>query len=384
MITLIKKVALFAPADSGLKDILVSDGRIAAIEDYIDIPADFPSLSIFEGQGMLAVPGFIDNHVHIMGGGREGGFETRTPEIEVSQLVEAGVTSVIGVRGTDGFTRSMENFVAKAKAIRNKGLSCWILTGSYQVPVRTLTGGIESDIMLIEEIIGVGEIAIADHRSSHPEITDLVSLVSSARIGGMLADKSGVTNLHLGSGENAFDMIENCLARSEVPIRHLLPTHVNRNYDLLRRGFEYASKGGYIDLTTSGYTDGKDDARTKCSRALKLAIEKNVPVEMISFSSDGQGSLPLFDENLEFVGLDVGSCSSLLAEVKDAVEIEGIPLETALRVVSRNPAEIFQLPGKGKIEKGCDADIVLLDKDLSIQAVMAKGRFVLGEDRLQA
>jgi len=375
MITLIKQATLHAPAFSGQKDILVSDQRIAAIADSIDIPNDLPALSVVDAKGLMAVPGFIDNHVHIAGGGGEGGFETRTPEIEASDLIKAGVTTVIGVRGTDGFTRTMKNFITKAKSLRKKGLSCWILTGSYQVPVRTLTESIELDIMLVDEIIGVGEIAIADHRSSHPDVKDLTALVSSARIGGMLAGKAGVVNIHLGSGENGFDMIEACLAQSEFPQSHLLPTHVNRNFELLSRGFEYAKRGGFIDLTTSGYTEGKDDIRTKCSRALKMAIEDQVPVERISFSSDGQGSLPVFDENFNFQGYGVGSCASLLAEVRDAVVKEKIPLETAIRVITRNPAEMLQLHGKGKIEKGYDADIVLLKEDLSIAAVMAKGRF---------
>ena len=375
MISLIKKVTLYAPTFSSQKDILVSDKRVAAIADTINIPKDFPALSVIDAKGLIAVPGFIDNHVHIAGGGGEGGFETRTPEIEVSDLVKAGVTTVIGVRGTDGFTRTVKSLVTKAKSLRKEGLSCWILTGSYQVPVRTLTESIELDIMLIDEIIGVGEIAIADHRSSHPDVKDLTALVSSARIGGMLAGKAGVVNIHLGSGENGFDMIEACLAQSEIPKTQLLPTHVNRNFGLLSRGFEYAKRGGFIDLTTSGYTEGKDDIRTKCSRALKMAIENEVPIERISFSSDGQGSLPVFDEDYNFKGYGVGSCDSLLAEVRDAVLKEKIPLETAIRMITRNPADMLQLNGKGKIEKGYDADIVLLKEDLSIEAVMVKGQF---------
>ena len=381
MITLLKNVDLYSPAHEGRKDILISDKKIAAIDNNIEITG-LPGLHIYDGKGQIAVPGFIDNHVHITGGGGEGGFASRTPEIIENDMIKAGVTSVIGVRGTDGYTRSMENLVAKAKAIRENGLSCWIMTGSYQVPVRTITGDIESDIILIEEIIGAGEIAIADHRSSHPSIEDLISVAASARIGGMLSGKSGVVIIHLGDGKHGFSFLTKCVDQSDIPVRHFLPTHVNRNYEILCQGFLYAKKGGFIDLTTSGYVRGKDDKRTKCSHALKLALEENTPVEHISFSSDGQGSIPIFNENKEPRGFTIGSCTSLLTEVRDAVKKEKIPLEIVLKVITQNPAKMFQLKGKGEVNKGFDADIVLLDKDLSITTVLAKGNFFMDQKKI--
>lgn len=375
MLTLIQHIDVYGPDRLGKKDILVADRRIVAVADHIDLPDISGILYRVDGSGLIAVPGLIDNHVHITGGGGEGGFATRTPELEISDLVRAGVTSVIGVRGTDGVTRSMENLVAKAKAIRALGFSCWVLTGSYQVPVRTLTDRIESDIMLIQEIIGVGEIAIADHRSSHPRIAELMSLVSAARTGGMLAGKSGVVNFHLGSGEGGFDILETLRDQGEFPVRHLFPTHVNRSVPILKKGFNWARHGGVIDLTASGFVPGKDDPRTKCSRALKLALEDGVGPDRISFSSDGQGSLPEFNARGEICGMAVGSCASLLNEVRDAVHAENLPLETALRPVTETPARIFGLSGKGRIETGYDADLVLLNTDLSVCRVMSQGRF---------
>jgi beta-aspartyl-dipeptidase (metallo-type) len=376
MITLLKNIDLYAPAYSGRKDMLISGQKIEAIQDFIEIPKDFPGLKIYDGNGQIVVPGFIDAHVHITGGGGEGGFETRTPEITAPDLINAGVTTVIGVRGTDGFTRSMKNLVAKAKALKKQGISCWVLTGSYQVPVRTLTGSIECDIMLIDEIVGVGEIAVADHRSSHPGTDDLISIASCARIGGMLSGKAGIVNIHMGDGKDAFAQLNTCIKTSEIPVRHFIPTHVNRNVDLLVQGFNYARNGGFIDFTTSGFIEGKDDKRTKCSRALKLALENEVPIEQISFSSDGQGSLPLFNKNNDLDGFEIGSCTSLLTEVKDAVNQENIPLEVAIKVITQNPATMFQLDGKGSLARGDDADMVFLDKDLSIKSVMANGRFI--------
>lgn len=374
MITLIQNIDIYSPDHLGKKDILISDTRIAAVRENIQIPQNLAELTILDGRDLIAVPGFIDNHVHITGGGGEGGFENRTPEINPADLIEAGVTTVIGVRGTDGFTRSMGNLVAKAKGLRKQGISCWILTGSYQVPVRTLTDSIESDILLIEEIIGVGEIAIADHRSSHASFNELLSLISSARIGGVLSGKAGVVNIHLGDGKNGFSTIQQILEESNIPVQHLIPTHVNRNYQILSQGFDYARKGGWIDLTASGYVEGLDDPRTKCSKALKLALEEGVPMDRISLSSDGQGSLPVFNQNGEADGFKVGSCKSLFDEIRDAIRQEGIPLEVALATITRNPARMYRLDGKGGIAPGFDADIVLLSKDFAIKSVISSGK----------
>ena len=375
MLTLIKNVDLFSPQPMGQKDILVADRRIAAIEDKIDLPESLPGLEIVDARGLTAVPGFVDNHVHITGGGGEGGFDTRTPELEIKELIKAGVTTVIGVRGTDGFSRSMQNLVAKAKSIRKQGFSCWILTGSYQVPVRTLTGSIESDIMMVEEIIGTGEIAVADHRSSHPGIEDLLSLASSTRVGGMLSGKSGVVNLHLGDGEKAFDIVKAIVNQSDIPVRQLVPTHVNRNYGLLCQAYDWAKSGGFIDMTASGFVAGKDDPRTRCSRALIHALELGVPIENVSFSSDGQGSLPIFGPDNQICGAGVGTCSSLIEEVRDLVLELDTSLETALRPVTQTPSEIYGLPGKGRLIPSYDADILLLDHGLNINRVMSGGIF---------
>lgn len=374
MITLIQNIDVYSPDHLGKKDILITDTRIAAVRENIEIPLNLPELTILDGQELIAVPGFIDNHVHITGGGGEGGFEKRTPEINPADLIEAGVTSVIGVRGTDGFTRSMENLVAKAKGLKKQGISCWILTGSYQVPVRTLTGSIESDILLIEEIIGVGEIAIADHRSSHAPLDDLISLIASARIGGVLSGKAGIVNIHLGDGKNGFSTIRQILEKSDIPRHHIIPTHVNRNYQLLSQGFDYAKEGGCIDLTASGYVEGLDDPRTKCSKALKLALEEGVTMDQVSLSSDGQGSLPVYNQNGEHDGFKVGSCKSLFNEIRDAICQEDIPMEVAVATITRNPARMYRLPGKGNIAPGFDADIVLLSKDFAIKSVISSGR----------
>ena len=382
MITVIKNVSVYSPAPLGTKDLLIADRRIAAIEEHIGVPTKLPSIRVIDGKGAIIIPGLIDSHVHIMGGGGEGGFATRTSQIMLSQATTAGVTTLIGVRGTDGISRSMEGFVAKARGLKEEGISCWVLTGSYQVPVKTITERIESDIMMISEVIGVGEIAISDHRSSQPTFEEIAKIAAAARVGGMLSGKAGVVNVHLGDGPRGLALIQRVVNETEIPCRQFVPTHMNRNPDLFASGIEYARQGGYLDFTTSTAKKFLDEGEVKCSRALKRCLEGGVSPDHITFSSDGQGSLPVFNADNEYTGLMVGTCASLFPEVRDAIVKEKIPMETALKVVTENPSRIYKLAGKGRIQVGGDADLIFLSPgDLSILRVMALGKVMVEEGK---
>lgn len=378
MLTLIQNGEVYAPEYLGKKDILIVDNKIGFIEDRIEPPHQFVDIKLVDATGKYVVPGFIDSHVHIMGGGGEGSFRTRTPEIQLTQATLAGITTLVGVIGTDGTTRTMASLVAKANGLEEEGITCYAQTGSYQVPLKTLTGKIEDDIILVDRIIGVGEVAIADHRSSQPTVNELTKIASAARIGGMLSGKSGLVNVHVGDSHDHLKLLEEIVDTTDIPIKQFYPTHINRNAHLFEAGIQYAQRGGYVDFTTSTIPQFLEDGEVKCSKALKRMLDAGVPVEQITYTSDGQASLPDFDEDGELIGLQIGQVSSLYSEVKDAVLEEGIPLETALKVITSNPAKILKLKQKGRIEAEKDADLVLLDKNtLEVNTVFAKGKLMV-------
>jgi beta-aspartyl-dipeptidase (metallo-type) len=378
LLTLIKNGEVYAPHYLGKRDILIVDQKIGYIKEKIELPADFVDIEVFDASGKLIVPGFIDAHVHITGGGGEGSFRTRTPEIQLSEVTLAGVTTLIGVIGTDGTTRTMTNLIAKARGLEEEGITCFIHTGSYQVPLKTLTGKIEDDIILIDKIIGVGEVAIADHRSSQPTAEEIAKIASAARIGGILTGKAGIVNVHVGDGYDHLNVIIDVIENTEIPIRQFYPTHINRNPHLFEEGIQYAKKGGYVDFTTSSIPKFLEEGELKCSIALKRMLDIQVDISQITFTSDAQGSLPDFNELGELVGLKIGKISSLFNEVRDAVHYEKIPLETALRVITQNPAAILKLKQKGMVAEGKDADLVLLNKDdLMIHSVIALGKMMV-------
>lgn len=381
LVIIIRNVSVYKPDPAGIKDVLVLGDKIAAIEDKIDI--DFNGLvevKEIDGTGKILVPGFIDCHVHILGGGGEGGFATRTPEATLSDLTRAGVTTVVGTLGTDGIARDINALLAKARGLEEEGITTFIYTGSYRLPLRTLTGDIMKDIMSIDKIIGIGEIAISDHRSGQPSFEEFSKAVADARVAGMLSGKAGIVNVHLGDGPRKLELINRVVEETEIPVTQFLPTHINRSEELFEEGIKFAKGGGCIDFTASEDPDfwEEEDGEVRFSKGLKRLLNEGVSLDNFTLSSDGQGSLPLFNEKKEFIGLGVGKSTSLIIGIKECVFRENIPLEIAIRAVTTNPAKILKLRGKGKIEKNFDADLSLLDKDtLDIDTVIAKGKVMV-------
>ena len=379
MIKIIKKVKVYSPEYLGEKDVVIVGDKIYSIGSNLDISNnDALSINIIDGTGKILTPGFIDNHVHIIGGGGEGGFKTRTPEIGLTDITTGGVTTVVGCLGTDGIARNMMSLLAKARGLEEEGITAYIYTGSYQVPVTTITGDVAKDIMAVDKIIGVGEIAVSDHRSSQPTLDELKRLTAQARVAGILSGKAGVVNIHVGDGEDKINCLFEIVKTTEIPFSQFIPTHMNRNEELFIQGMEYSMAGGYIDFTTSSDPSFWDDGEVKVSKALKRCYEAGVPDTNITLSSDGQGSLPMFNDMKEYIGLGVGKVTSLFEEVRDAVLIEKLSLERVLKTITSNPAAALKLKTKGNIKEGFDADLVLLDEEtLTIDTVIAKGQIMI-------
>jgi len=374
MLTLFKNATTYSPHLLGNKDILVGGKTILAIADHIEPPQGV-EVQIVDCTGLWLMPGLIDSHVHITGGGGEGGPASRMPELQISMMTEAGVTTVVGCLGTDGITRSVESVLMKVKSIRANGMSAWMYTGAYQVPPPTITGDIMRDITLIEEVIGVGEIAISDHRSSVPTIAELSKLTGHARVAGMIGGKAGIINMHMGDAKDPFRPLHDIVANSEMGYKQFIPTHCNRNDYIFEDAKEYGKKG-FVDITTSSYPYYKDE-EIKPSVALKLLLESGVPIKHITFTSDACGSLPGFDpETGKLIKIEMGLPDSILREIKEAVLEDGIALEIALQVATSNPADILKLTNKGYIKEGFDADILILNPSFDIVHLMANGKMV--------
>lgn len=380
---LIKQAHVYAPEDLGVLDVLVGGGKILKMGTELPVEEAY-GVEVLDGTGKTLMPGLIDAHVHILGGGGEGGAKSRTPEIMLTDIITGGVTTVVGCLGTDGCTRTLTNLLAKAKGLEEEGITTYVYTGSYQVPVRTLTGNIMDDIILLEKVVGTGEIAISDHRSSQPTKEEFAKIVADTRVGGILSAKAGLVNIHMGDGDEMLSYLRYVRENTQIPATNMLPTHINRSTRLMEDGIDYAKKlDGYIDLTTSMDPDFLEPDEVKASTGLKMALDAGVPADHVTFSSDGQGSLPIFAADGTLQGLGVGKVASLYREMRDAVQNDGVSLTDALKPVTSNPAFLLKLENKGKIAENADADLVLADSEtLEIETVLAKGRLMISEKKI--
>lgn len=377
---LIRQAEVYAPEYLGKKDILVINDKIVAIEDQISGGFDQLTVEEIDGSSLIATPGFIDCHFHILGGGGEGGYQNRTPEVTLSQLTTAGVTTVVGCLGTDGVGRDMVALISKAKGLEAEGISTYVYDGSYRLPLDPVTSSLIKDFLTIDKVIGIGEIAVSDHRSSQPSFEEFTRAVADARVGGMLSGKAGIINVHLGGGKRQYELLLQTVEETEIPISQFLPTHANRTSELFEASIAFAKMGGTIDFTASEDPDfwEREDDEVRFSKGLKRLLDEGIGLDQFTMTSDGQGSLPYFDENNQFIGLGVGSSRALMVGIKEAVQVEQIPLEIALRAITSNPAKILKLAQKGRIAPGMDADLCLLNQDtLDIETVIAKGKVMV-------
>ncbi len=366
---LIRGGHLYAPEEQGARDVLLSAGRIALVRDHIDVACAL-GVDVIDASNMIVAPGFVDLHVHVTGGGGEAGPVSRVPEITLSALTEAGITSVVGLLGTDSVSRHPETLLMKIKALRMEGLSAFMFTGSYHVPPCAICGSVKHDITLIDEVIGV-KIAMSDHRGSQLDVGELARLASEARVGGILSGKPGLVNVHVGSGSQGLMPLVKVVEQTEIPIRQFLPTHIARSPALLQQGIDWVAKGGYIDITAT-------EDESKADWILGELSDSGVELGNVTFSSDGNGSKPKFDEGGRLVGMSTGKVSSLIKLIRLFVKAQKIPLGSVLRFVTSNPADrIGMSERKGRIREGGDADVLILHGDLSIDKVFAKGRLMV-------
>lgn len=373
MFTLIKNADLYAPEPLGINDLLLVKDKIACIQHKIDLSGI--SYETIDAAGCIVTPGFIDQHVHIIGGGGQTGYASLVPDVTMSELVACGTTTVVGLLGTDGFVKELTTLYAKTKALEAEGLSAYMLTNFYGLPPKTLMNSVADDLIFIDKVIGC-KLAMSDDRSAFPSETEIIRLINQIRLGGFTSGKGGILHIHLGALPEGISILLNIARHYPTLISYLSPTHMIRTEALFQQSIEFARMGGMVDFSTGGTKFDEPH------NAVVKALEAGVPLERITFSSDGHGGVRQLNPETGETTYRPAPLHLNLQEMVLLVKEKLLSLDKALTLITSNPARNLKLPDKGKIAVGADADLCFLNKDLCLTDVFARGIRVMKEEEI--
>ena len=368
MLKIIKNAEIYSPDYLGKKDILIGGEKILAIDNSIDINSSVAE--IIDAKGKIITPGLIDQHIHLTGAGGKQAFSSMTPEISVNELIQCGTTTVMGMLGTDGVTRTLQGLYAKVKGLEQEGLSAYMLTGYFGYPTKTMLGSVLEDMVFIDKVIGC-KTAISDERASFPTENELLKVLREVHVGGLTSGKGGILHIHLGALESRMDILLDLVKKRHFPIRHISPTHVGRTKELFDQAIEFAKLGGMIDISTGGT---KFDLPYK---QVLYALEKGVSIDNITFSSDGNAGMAKKDENGNIIKLYKAPVDLNLKQVILLIQEAGMSISDAFKLITTNPARNLSLYHKGKIAVGNDADLCFFDKEFCLTDVISRGSIMM-------
>jgi len=357
MLALIEGGDVYAPEHVGRHSVLLVDGKVGLIGqvDRAALEATGLDLDVVDATGCIICPGLIDPHQHLLGGSGEEGFSTQSPEIHLSEIVRAGITTVVGTLGVDSTMKTMAGLLAKAKALKEEGISAYVWSGGYSVPPTTIMSGLREDLMFIDEVIGAGEIAIADERSMEPSPRELARVITDTRMGGKLSRKAGVTHFHVGPGKRRMKCLREILECEDFAIEAswLYPTHVERSPQLMREAIALTKQGAHVDI---------DVQEEDLAKWLSFYVDHDGDLTKLTVSSDASKKGP----------------DTLFEQVRNCARGRRLPLPDLLALVTRNTADVLALRHKGRLEPGTDGDLLVLEKgSFDILHVLAKGKHMV-------
>ena len=371
-----------------LKDgsVLISDGKILEVTNC-DLAV--VGATLIDAKGMYIVPGGVEIHVH-GGGGRD--FMEGTEEAfhaAVATHMKHGTTSIFPTlsSSTIPMIRAAAETTEKLMAEKDSPVLGLHLEGHYfnmkmaggQIPENIKNPDPEEYIPLLEETHCIKRWDAA------PELPGAMQFGKYITSKGVLAS--------VGHTQAEF---EDILTAYEVGYTHA--THFYNAMPGFHKRREYKYEGTvesiYLldDMTVEVVADGIHVPPTNLRLVYKIkGVERTCLITdaLACAASDSQvafdprviiedGVCKLADRSAL-----AGSVATMDRLIRTMVQKAEIPLEDAVRMASETPARIMGVSDrKGTLQRGKDADIVLLDRDLNVRAVWAMGKLVEGTNKL--
>lgn len=361
MFVLIENGELYDPQPRGRVSVLIANQQIEKVGEVDRRGLDTLGVEYetIDAAGCIVAPGLIDPHEHLLGGSGEGSLALQSPMLFLHEIVPAGITSVVGTLGVDTTMKTIAGLLARVKALAEEGLESWMWTGGYNVPPTTIMGSVREDLMFVDEVVGAGEVAISDERSLNQSSQELAKMVHDTHVGGLLSGKAGVTHFHVGERDSRLQPLRDLIEQFQAEPDWLYPTHAQRNAKLLDEAIDLAKAGSFVDF---------DTAAQDLAKWFRYYLDNDGPLERLTISSDADSGHPMI----------------YFEQFRSLVLREKFPLERVLPIVSLNPARAVRLDHrKGTVERGKDADVVVLDRDtLDVREVIARGKRMVRDGRV--
>ena len=384
MFTLVRGGDVWAPDPIGRREILICGETILAIGEGLAPRAEaLGPVEVLDASGKLVVPGFIDQHIHFLGGGDFEGPLGRVPELHLSWITRGGVTTAVGCLGIDMDFKNLHGLLVKAHELERSGLTTYIYTGSFRIPSVCLTSSVRADLVLIDKVLGV-KVALSEDTYPNLSLEHLATLAGEVRLAGAMTGKTAVIHAHIGRNPRRMQPIFDLLDQVKIPVTHLVPTHVNRwEPDTLEHAVAFARMGGTIDLSSNLSKRSGSVTGMNPDEAVKRLLDRDVPLSRITLSSDANVSMPVLDAHDRPIGLHNAPPTILHRELVHIIRTNGLKLSDALPLVTTNVARVLGIQArKGALQPAKDADLVFLNDDLSVDSVIARGRVMVQGGRV--
>ncbi len=324
MLLLIVNGDVFTPAPNGRISVLIANDRIVHIGslDAAAIQASGAVVHLLDATGWLVVPGLVLPRTYL---------DEPTPP--------PGVTTVVATSPAR-HARSPHHLLNRLQQLRGEGFGAFLWSGGNGAS--PITTSLRNDILLIDEVIGIGESLLSDLRAPELAALDLARTATEGHLAALETGKAGLLHLAVGSGKRRMARLFEAIRSFDVEPGWFYPSITSLTPELLQEAAELTQRGTPADLTTPTDED------------LLRMREAGADLALTTISG-----------------------SSPLATIRALVAGGASSVEEALALATSNPARILKLAHCGEIAPGKRADVLLLDRQtLELKQTIRAGKLL--------